>query len=350
MNNKISDVLKELNISSVIISDANNLRYLSGFSGGEGYLYISSEKHILLTDSRYTLQAKNEADGWEIIEASGNGYLEKLKDIAENDSKIGFENNNISYNEYLGFKNIFGDKLCHLDSNIDKLRTVKNDKEIEYIKKAAEIADKVFLKVLNKISKNVTEKEIAAYIDYNLKLLGADGNSFDTIVASGENSAMPHAVPTDKKIASGDFITMDFGCKVNGYCSDMTRTVVFGKASLKQKEIYDTVLEAQVSALNNFKAGAFGRDIDKISRDIIKNAGYGEYFGHGLGHSVGLFIHESPRLSPSESGTIPENCVITVEPGIYMPGFGGVRIEDLVVVKNGGIENITHSDKNLIEL
>ena len=196
----------------------------------------------------------------------------------------------------------------------------------------------------------MTELEAAAELEYLMKQEGAEDLSFNTIVASGLNSSMPHAIPGTKQFEKGDFITFDFGCKYKGYCSDMTRTVVLGKASDKQKEIYNVVLKAQLAGLDALKAGKSGASVDKVARDIIADAGYGEYFGHGLGHSVGLFIHENPRLSPSDDTILKENMIETVEPGIYVPGLGGVRIEDMVVVTKEGHINLAHSPKELIEL
>ena len=211
-------------------------------------------------------------------------------------------------------------------------------------------AKRYWLLNVGDIKPGVTELTIAAKLDYYMRELGAEGNSFDTIVASGLHSAMPHAVPTAKKLEKGDFITMDFGCRYDGYCSDMTRTVVLGEASSKQKEIYGIVLKAQMAALEQICAGKTGSEVDQVARGLIAEAGYGEYFGHGLGHSVGLFIHEEPRLSPKCHSALQKNMTMTVEPGIYIPEFGGVRIEDLVVITEKGCRNLAHSPKELIEL
>ena len=197
---------------------------------------------------------------------------------------------------------------------------------------------------------SVTEKQVAAHIEFYMRDAGAEGTSFDTIAASGIHSSMPHAVPTDKVLEEGDFLTMDFGCLVNGYCSDMTRTIVYGRADEKQKEIYDVVLQAQMAALHAIKPGMTGKEVDAIARDVIKEAGYGDCFGHSLGHSVGLEIHETPCFSPREESVIELGMVITVEPGIYVEGFGGVRIEDVVVITENGCENITHSPKERMEI
>ena len=240
--------------------------------------------------------------------------------------------------------------LVPLGGSVNELRCIKTQEELENIRKAEEIGDRAFEFILGVIKPGMTELEVAAELEYHMKRNGAWKTSFDTIVASGFNSSMPHAVPGMKKIEKGDFITMDFGCVYNGYCSDMTRTVVAGRADDRQKKIYYTVLEAQKIALDRIRAGLKGKEIDKAARDYIDAAGYKGCFGHGLGHSVGLYIHEEPRLSVTGETVLQENMIETVEPGIYIPGYGGVRIEDLVVVTKTGHVNFTHSDKKLIEL
>ncbi|NLP35924.1 MAG: aminopeptidase P family protein, partial [Clostridiales bacterium] len=265
--------------------------------------------------------------------------------------RLGFEASDMLYATYHKLKkNLLVEELVPVGDDITRLRRIKTPQELEYIKEAAAIGDKVFSEMLNFIKPGMTELEIAARIEYLLKVYGGQKSSFPAIVASGINSSMPHAIPSQKKIENGDFLTMDFGCVYEGYCSDMTRTIVIGKASDKQKEVYNTVLKAQLAVLDFIKAGYTGKEVDKVARDIIYGAGYEGCFGHGLGHSVGLFIHESPRLSPAEDEVILAGMTETIEPGIYIKGFGGVRIEDLVVVTDTGCENFTHSEKNLIEL
>ena len=230
------------------------------------------------------------------------------------------------------------------------MRAVKEPWELERIRRAEAIGDAAFARVLPLLKPGLTELEVAAELEYQMKLLGAEGLSFDTIVASGLNSSMPHAVPGEKKLEAGDFVTMDFGCRYQGYCSDMTRTVVLGKAGQRQKEIYETVRKAQEAALLVIRAGIRGKEADRAAREVIGEAGYGAFFGHSLGHSLGLFIHEQPSLSPSSEKILLPGMVETVEPGIYVPGFGGVRIEDLVLVTETGCENLTSSPKEMIEL
>lgn len=355
MNNykRVQEINKKLGLDAVLVSNGCNMRYISGFTGETGYLFISDRHHMVITDFRYTYQAEMEAEGYEIVTIGSGGYEEAINEILKNDNvkRLGFEAKDMLYSKYRELKDKLNvDELVPVNDEITRLRRIKTSREIEYIRQAESIGDKVFAEILDFIRPGMTELEIAARIEYLLKVYGAQRTSFPAIVASGVNSSMPHAVPTEKKIEYGDFLTMDFGCVYNGYCSDMTRTIVIGKASERQKEIYNLVLKAQLAALEAIKPGLKGKEIDKVARDIIYNAGYEGCFGHGLGHSVGLFIHEEPRLSQNEEDIIEAGMVETVEPGIYIRGFGGVRIEDLVVVTGDGYENLTHSDKTLIEL
>lgn len=350
---RVREILHKLSIGAVLVSNGNNIRYISGYAGETGYLYISDKRLAVITDFRYTLQAEAEAEGYEIITIGNGGYEEAINDMlrTEQVERLGFEAEDMLYSDYQKLKEKLEIKeFIPIGNDITRLRRIKTLKELEYIKKAEAIGDQVFTEILTFIKPGMTELEVAARIEYLLKLYGAQRSSFPAIVASGLNSSMPHAVPTVKKIETGDFLTMDFGCVYEGYCSDMTRTIVIGKASDKQKDIYGTVLKAQLAALEFLKAGYQGREVDKVARDIIYSAGYEGCFGHGLGHSVGLHIHENPRLSPLEEEVILEGMTETVEPGIYIKGFGGVRIEDLVEVTKVGCNNFTYSEKKLIEL
>lgn len=350
---RVRDILKELNLDAVLISNGNNMRYISGFTGATGYVYISHKSYSVITDFRYTYQAEAEAKGYEIITIGNHGYEEAINDIlrTEQVNRLGFEAEDTLFSKFQSFKEkLVVDELVPVRNEITRLRRIKTPKELEYIERAEAIGDQVFSEILTFIKPGMTEIEVAARIEYLLKVNGAEGLSFSAIVASGINSSMPHAVPSHKKIETGDFLTMDYGCIYEGYCSDMTRTIVIGKASDKQKEIYQVVLEAQEAAMDFLKTGYKGKEIDKVARDIINKAGYEGCFGHGLGHGVGLFIHEEPRLSMMEEEIILAGMAETVEPGIYIKGYGGVRIEDLVAVTERGHVNFTHSDKSLIEL
>ena len=349
---KVKKILEEKKLDAILVSNGYNMRYLSGFSGATGYLYLSHYKKAVLTDFRYTIQAEEEAGDYQIMEVSQN-YYEHIKELlgSEHGKKIGFEGKDLLYYDFAKWKETMPDvEWFPLEDELSNLRIIKTPEEITAIEKAEAIGDKAFTDILNMIKPGITELEIAAHLEFFMKKYGAENLSFDTIAASGIHSSMPHAVPTNKKVENGDFITMDFGCVYKGYCSDMTRTIVVGKASEEQKKVYQTVLDAQIAALNFIKAGCKGKEIDAIARKVNEDAGYKGCFGHGLGHSVGLFIHESPRLSPSEESVIQANVIETVEPGIYIKGFGGVRIEDLVVVTEDGYRNLTHSEKKLIEL
>lgn len=350
---RINNLLQNMKLDALLISNGYNMRYISGFSGATGYLFISNHRKVILTDSRYTIQANAESLGFEVLEVINNDYIALLNELLQESKahNLGIEENDLLYGKYLKLKeNLKVEEFVPVGSEITNLRIIKEEDELKYIKKAEEIGDLAFTKILDIIKPGMTELEVAAHLEFIMKTNGAEGLSFDTIVASGVRSSMPHATPTDKKIELGDFVTMDFGCLYKGYCSDMTRTIVVGKASDKQKEIYHTVLKAQLAALDFIKAGIKGQDIDAVARNIIYSAGYDQCFGHGLGHSVGLEIHEDPRLSPTETSLILENTIETVEPGIYVKDFGGVRIEDLVLVTKEGHINFTHSEKKLIEL
>lgn len=350
---KIESKLNELELDAVIIRGEINRRYLSGFTGSNAYLYISKTTKKFLTDFRYLEQASKQCPDFDIIDYMKDGLENTINAIIEQDNakKLGFEDSVLTFKDYMilkeGLKSV---KLVPIGDIVEQIRMVKDEQELECIKKAASIGDMAYEHILTFVKPGVTEKEIALELETFMKKNGAEKLSFDTIVASGIHSSLPHAEPTDKKIEDGDFVTLDFGCVYKGYCSDMTRTFVVGKASEKQKEIYNTVLEAQEKSLAVIKAGCIGKEVDKIARDIISDKGYGDYFGHGLGHCVGLFIHEEPRLSPKDENVFKENMVVTVEPGIYIPDFGGVRIEDLVCVTKDGIINFTSSPKQLVEI
>jgi len=348
----IKQILEKKQLDAIVVSNGYNMRYISGFSGATGYLYLSVNRKVVLTDSRYTIQAKEEACGYEVIQIEKK-YSDYIGELCAEDQakKVGIEGKDFLCFDFQRWQKDRPEiDWLFLGDELTDLRRIKSEDELEKIKEAEHIGDIAFEKILDIIKPGMTELEIAAYLEFYMKQNGAEGLSFDTIVASGINSSKPHAVPGHKKIENGDFITMDFGCLYDGYCSDMTRTIVVGKANAEQKKIYQLVLDAQLAALDMIKAGLTGAEVDKVARDIIEKAGYGKCFGHGLGHSVGLFIHESPRLSPSESSILLPNVTQTVEPGVYIENFGGVRIEDLVVVTKDGCENFTHSPKHLIEL
>lgn len=350
----LQEIQKETGIDALLVTDPYNMRYLSGFRGGEGILYLSGKRSVLITDSRYTEAARQESSFDVLEENQEHRRPGLLLACLEQDGArtVGYEDQSLRCCEFdrLRAELPLVKEWIPLRGQIDQLRRIKTPEEQELLAKAEAIGDAAFAEILKILRPGMTELEAAAELEYQMKKNGASGLSFDTIIASGKNSSMPHAIPSVKKLERGDFITMDFGCMYEGYCSDMTRTVVLGKADEKQKEIYNTVLKAQKEALSVICEGMTGKEVDRVARDIIERAGYGKCFGHGLGHSVGLFIHEEPRLSPADNTVLEAGMAETVEPGIYVPGFGGVRIEDLVIVTEGGCRNLTRSPKELIEL
>lgn len=344
--------MKDVKADAVFITSPWNIQYLSGFSGGEGYLFITKKTTTLVTDFRYMIWAKRQCEGVDIIDMERD-YFHPLKELINKEkvNTIAIEAEHMSVAAFNQLKHeLMQIDFISLNNQIDDLRMVKSEREIERIQKAEEIGDLAFAEVVKKIRPGMTELEVAARIEYELKLHGGEALSFETIAASGENSAMPHATPTNRNLTDGDFLTMDFGCKYEGYCSDMTRTVCIGKATDKMRHVYETVLQANELAISKIRPGMTGKEVDKIARDYIAEQGYDGCFGHGLGHSVGLQIHERPSFSLREDGVIKENMVITVEPGIYLEGCFGVRIEDVVCITKDGVRNLTSSPKQLFEL
>ena len=351
---KLEDIFREKKAEALLITDPYNMRYISGFRGGEGMLFLTRDRRVLITDSRYTEAASQETDFEVIEENRGHRRSAILKELLSETraESLGYEDQSLRCSEFSLLQNALPEakSWIPLGGSVDRLRRIKTPEELKYLRRAEAIGDEAFAALLPLLKPGMTELEAAAELEYQMKKRGAEGFSFDTIMASGIHSSMPHAIPSEKKLEAGEFITMDFGCVYRGYCSDMTRTVVLGKADEKQKEIYGIVLRAQRAALDLIRAGLSGSRVDREAREIIEKAGYGDCFGHGLGHSVGLFIHEEPRLSPGDDTLLEPGMIETVEPGIYVPGFGGVRIEDMVAVTEKGCENLTRSPKELIEL
>lgn len=356
MNNRVEKLLNkmnEANIPAVVITSGYNRRYISGFTGSSAYIYVSKEQKAILTDFRYMEQAKYECPNYKIINYLDKGLNETLQELLAEDGhkELGFENHKVTVKEHSFYTSGLVDiELIPMEDMIEKIRMIKDEQELAMIEHAASIGDKAYEYILKFVKIGMTEIDVALEIEFFMKRHGASHLSFDTIVASGKRSSLPHATPTTKVIEYGDFVTLDFGCVYNGYCSDMTRTFVMGKASEEQKKVYYTVLEAQTRALDMIKAGLLGKEVDDVAREHIYGEGYEGYFGHGLGHSLGLEVHENPRLSQQGFMALEENMMATIEPGIYIPDFGGVRIEDLVVVTADGCKNFVHSSKELFEL
>jgi Xaa-Pro aminopeptidase len=337
-------------LDAVVVTKPENRRYFSGFTGSSGLLLIGEQMQTLFTDFRYIEQATKQSPEYQIVR-HGTSMFDILADTVKKLEavRIGFESDFITWDTYHKLATCLS--MVELRPvNLDALRVIKDQAELSLLHQAVEIADVAFNHVVTIIRPGITELEIALELEYKMRKLGSEKPAFDTIVASGYRGALPHGQASAKIIEVGDFITMDFGAVYQGYHSDMTRTVVAGKATSKQHEIYNIVQAAQLAGIKAVAAGKTGKEIDQVARKIIADAGYGEYFGHALGHGVGLAIHEEPRLSTTNDSELASGMVVSVEPGIYLPEWGGVRIEDLVVVSAAGCTVLTTSNKNLIEL
>lgn len=347
---KLRSIMQEKNLDAVLCYKPENRFYITGFTGSAGYGLITKDKEILITDFRYLEQAKKECLGFSLEE---NSKLNPVSDILRKlpIQRMGIEEDYVTYGQYKELaEKLENTELVPLEGAITKLRAVKSEEEIALLQRAAAITDEAFTHILSFIRPGISEEDIALELEFFMKKKGATRNSFDPIVASGERSALPHGRASCKLVEAGDLLTLDFGCVYKGYASDMTRTLVVGEASQKQKEIYYTVLEAQEKSLAAVKPGLTGIQLDNIAREIIADKGFGQYFGHGLGHGVGLEVHELPHVNSIGKAEMLSGNVITIEPGIYLPGYGGVRIEDLVVVTESGYRVLTTSTKELIEL
>lgn len=340
-------------LDALLLTDPVSIRYVSGFPITDGAAVIARDKAYFITDPRYIEAAENAVSDMELLCTGQGKTLRSL--LGELFSRnrypiVGAEEDRLSHGEWSLLEQELGLSLRDAACVLASLRASKDAGEADAIVAAQRIAEKALEDVLGLIRPGMTEKEVAAELVYRMYKYGGEANSFDPIVVTGKKSSMPHGVPGDDVIAPGDFITMDFGTVYNGYCSDMTRTVAVGFATEEMRRVYDTVLEAQLAGIAAAKPGISGREIDTAARQIIEKAGYGEYFGHSFGHSLGLEIHESPNASPANREPMPEGAVISAEPGIYLPGRFGVRIEDMLWLKGGGAENLTKAPKELIIL
>lgn len=350
---KIAARLGDYGLDAMMITSEPNRLYATGFHSTAGMAIVTTAGSYFFTDSRYIEAASKRIDNCQILENTREKPMSMLAEevIARHGIKrLGFEESYTTVEEYDLWREKLSCELVPAAGLLGELRAVKDQGEIDTMIAAQRIAEKALTEVLNFIKVGRTEKEIAAFLQYQMLLGGAEKMSFDPIVVSGANSSMPHGVPTDKPVASGDFITMDFGCIYGGYCSDMTRTVAVGSVTEEMDKVYHTVLRAQLEGIAATKAGAAGKTVHEAGAAVIREAGYGAYFGHGFGHSLGVEIHESPNASPANDKPLPAGAVISAEPGIYLPGRFGVRIEDVVVVKEGGCEDITLAPKELLIL
>ncbi|WP_404329247.1 aminopeptidase P family protein [Mesobacillus maritimus] len=348
---KIQKRIEELGLDGLLLTSNYNRRYMTGFTGTAGAVLITAEKGLFITDFRYTEQAEKQCTGYEVVKQSGSIAAEvalQVKDLGL--KKIGFEEDHVTFSAYKVFEKEIEAELIPVSGEIEKLRLIKDGTEIKILKEAAGIADAAFKHILDFIRPGKTELQVSNELEFFMRSLGASSSSFDIIVASGYRSALPHGVASDKVIETGDFVTLDFGAYYKGYVSDITRTIAVGQPTDKLKEIYEIVLEAQLRGVNGIKPGLTGKEADALTRDYITEKGYGEYFGHSTGHGIGLEVHEGPGLSVKSDIVLEKGMAVTVEPGIYIPGLGGVRIEDDIILTETHNERLTHSPKELIIL
>lgn len=344
--------LEGLGADALFVASGVNRRYLTGFTGTAGYVLLTGSGSYLLTDFRYMTQAPQQAANFKVVEHAPD-FLQTVKQLLEADGvkRLAFEQDHVTYAEYAAWREALKPaELVPASGLVEALRVIKDEDELTVMQEAADLADAAFQHMLGFLRPGLQETDVALELEFFMRKGGAQSTSFDTIVASGERSALPHGVASGRTLGTGEFVKMDYGAYYNGYCSDLTRTVVLGKASEKHREIYEIVREAQQHALERIKPGMTGREADALTRDIITRYGYGEFFGHGTGHGLGMEIHEAPRLSLRSDTILTPGMTVTVEPGIYLPGFGGVRIEDDIVITDNGIKIITSSPKDLITL
>ena len=349
--------LKSKGWNGILITDEINQRYACGFPFTDGFVLVGSEKAWLITDSRY-IEAAKDAVNAETAEIdvllfdNTHPKMRILKSLlpglaSENDMKIKLaaEDGRLSHREFLSLEKLLGLELISSENTLEGLRASKDEEEIQSMTEAQRISERALEETLQIIRPGMTEKEVAAELTYRMLRNGSEGNSFDPIVVTGRNTSKPHGVPGDTVLHTGDFLTMDFGSLKNGYCSDMTRTVAIGSATEEMRNLYATVLEAQIAGITAARSGIPGCEIDAAARKVIQDAGYGAHFGHGFGHSLGLEIHEPPNANPREKRLMPDGAVVSAEPGIYLPGQYGVRIEDVMILHPGGAEVITKAPK-----
>ena len=349
---QIAARLPEYGLDAMLLNSEPGEYYAVGFHG-EGNVVVTAQGCFYFTDSRYIEAANHLITGAEIaMTGRSRNYRAMVQEVVNrcHIRKLGFEEGYLSVADYNLWKEGLTAELVPAQKLVDALRAAKDDGEIALMTKAQEITDRAFSEILKFIQPGMTEQEIAAKLQYDMLRFGAEKMSFDPIVVSGPNGSLPHGIPSAKQVQQGEFITMDFGCKYGGYCSDMTRTVALGEPTGEMRKVYQTVLEAQLAGIAVTKAGVPGKSIDAAARKVIEDAGYGEYFGHGYGHSLGIEIHESPNANTREETLLPVGAVVSAEPGIYLPGKFGVRIEDVTVLTADGCMVLTKSPKELIIL
>ncbi len=349
---QIAAKLADYGVDAMMVTSEPGEFYAAGFHG-EGVVLVTSGESVYITDSRYIESAeKTVTDATVLMVEKGRGYITLLNECIDRlgIKTLGFEEKYLSVSVYRLYEKELHAQLIPVGRLLLELRAAKDAQEIDCMVRAQRIAERAFDEALRFIRPGVTEREVAAKLTYDMLRFGAQKNSFDPIVVSGPNGSLPHGVPGDRPIQTGDFVTMDFGCKWGGYCSDMTRTVAVGQPTDEMAEVYALVLRAQLAGIAASKAGVPGREIDAAARSVIETGGYGPYFGHGYGHSLGLEIHEGPNANTRDETPMPVGAVVSAEPGIYLPGRFGVRIEDVVVMEEGGCRVITRAPKELMIL
>lgn len=348
---RLRALLTEKVVDAVLVTKEENVHYFSGFRGDSTALLVTHERLLLVTDSRYTEQASAEASLYEIVEQR-DGLYRKVAELAVEAGVValGYEGAALVCDQYEKLKEMLGEISFDTSLALDALRQVKDTDEIALIRRACTIADEGFAHIIRYIQPGMTELEVAAELEHYMRTLGSERPAFQTIIASGVRGSLPHGVASDKVIARGELVTMDFGAVCAGYHSDITRTICVGRADARQREIYDAVLSAQMRALAALRPGVTGIEVDRIARDSLAEKNFEQYFGHGLGHSLGLEIHEEPRLSKAGKHIMQPNMLITDEPGVYIPGWGGIRIEDTVLITADGSEPLTRAPKEFIEI
>ncbi|MBT2214428.1 Xaa-Pro peptidase family protein [Virgibacillus dakarensis] len=348
---RLREELEANKLDAIMIGSPINRRYVTGFTGTAGVVLVTQNDALFITDFRYIEQATKQATRFKIVEHK-QVIVQEIKDQLGqlHVKRLGFEKDHVTYSAYEQYQEAFDAELVPVSGVVEKLRLIKTDSELTIMKKAAKIVDDAFVHIQNFIKPGVKEMDIANELEFFMRKQGATSSSFDTIVASGYRGALPHGVASEKEIAEGELVTLDYGALYQGYCSDTTRTVAVGKISDELMKIYDIVLTAQLKGVEGVKPGITGKQGDSIVRDYITEQGYGDYFGHSTGHGLGMEVHEQPSLSYRAETILEPGMVVTVEPGIYVPNLGGCRIEDDVVVTETGNERLTFAEKKLIQL
>ncbi len=346
---KVRELLTEKNLDAVLVMSPHNRRYLSQFTGSAGAVIITKDKALLTSDFRYNAQAQEQATDFEFVLQKGGHLPFVIELLGKNNVKrLGFEGHLTTYNIFAELDKSF--ELTPLSGEIEKIRMVKSEDEVALIQKACDIADATYEHILTFVKAGMTEMDVKNELERKMRELGASGASFDIIVASGARGALPHGVASEKVIEDGEMVTLDFGALYKGYISDITRTFAVGEPSDEMKKVYDIVLESELAALEQIKPGMTGAEADSIARDIIKSNGYGDNFGHSLGHGIGLEVHEGPGIAQTVETVLEVGMCVTIEPGIYIDGVGGVRIEDDCIVTKDGLKRLTNSSKELFVL